>query len=102
MGGSDAVRVEQLIVSVLVGFVDIRDRDQDKMTALTHRAERRNERLKAFEGCGPSKSDDQVPITLHAIVLQGGTDLPFCQPPTNRFSAASMARPPPLAEAGRY
>src|SRR5215831_12506753 len=49
------------------------------MTALTHCAERRDERLKAFEWCRSAKSDDQVPVAWHAIVLQSGTDLPFCQ-----------------------
>src|SRR4029453_17477072 len=79
MRGRNAVYGEQMVVGVLVVVVDIRDRDQHKMTALTHRAECRDERLKAFEGCGPAKSDDQVPIAWHAIVLQGGTDLRGCQ-----------------------
>ena len=48
MRGRNAVRCEQMVVGVLVVVVDIRDRDQDQMTALTHRAERRDERLKAF------------------------------------------------------
>ena len=79
MRGRNAVRCEQMVVGVLVVVVDIRDRDKDQMTTLTHRAERRDERLKPFERCGPAKSDDQVPIARHAIVLQGAADLPFCQ-----------------------
>ena len=79
MRGRNAVHGEQMVVGVLIVVVNIRDRDQDQMTALPHRAERRDERLKAFERGGPAKSDDQVPIARHAIALQGGTDLPFCQ-----------------------
>src|SRR5215831_6789724 len=79
MRGRNPVYGEQMVIGVLVVVVDIRDRDQNKMTALTHRAECRDERLKAFEGCGSAKSDDQVPITRHFIVLQGGTDLRCCQ-----------------------
>src|SRR5262245_36409406 len=79
MRGRNAVYGEQMVVGVLVVVVDIWDRDQDKMTALTHRAECRDERLKAFEGCSSAKSHNQVPIARHAVVPQGGTDLRFCQ-----------------------
>src|SRR5262245_22432431 len=70
---------EQMIVDVWVIVVDIRDRDEDKMAALPHCAQCCDECLKAFEGSGAAKSDDQVSVAWHTIVLQCGTDLLFWQ-----------------------